>query len=70
VGQIFPYQIISDYYGQRVLPESLGNIEYNISNIDPTSNYNYTWQDIVTNCAIRQNSARRLCIVLLSSVLA
>lgn len=49
VGQIFPYQISSDYYGQRVLPESLGNIEYNISNIDPTSNYNYTWQDIVTN---------------------
>jgi len=49
VGQIFPYPIKSDYYGQRVLPESLGNIEYDISSIDPTSNYNYTWQDIVTN---------------------
>ncbi len=49
VGQVFPYPIQTDYYGQRVLPESLGNIEYDISAIDPTSNYNYTWQDIVTN---------------------
>jgi uncharacterized protein YdaL len=31
------------------VPESLGNIEYDIRTIDPTSNYNYTWQDIVTN---------------------
>ena len=49
VGQIFPYPIKRDYYGQRVLPESLGNIEYDIHLIDPTSNYNYTWQDIYTN---------------------
>ena len=49
VGQIFPYVIKKDYYGQRVIPESLGNIEYDIRAIDPTSNYNYTWQDIVTN---------------------
>ena len=49
VGQFFPYPIKTDYYGQRVLPEGLGNIEYDISAIDPTSNYNYTWQDIVTN---------------------
>jgi uncharacterized protein YdaL len=49
VGQIFPYVIKKDYYGQRILPESLGNIEYDIHTIDPTSNYNYTWQDIVTN---------------------
>ncbi len=49
VGQIFPYVIKKDYYGQRVLPENLGNIEYDISNIDPTSNFNYTWQDILTN---------------------
>ena len=49
VGQIFPYVIKKDYYGQRIIPENLGNIEYDISAIDPTSNYNYTWQDIVTN---------------------
>ncbi|MDO8774580.1 MAG: DUF2334 domain-containing protein [Burkholderiaceae bacterium] len=49
VGQIFPYVIKKDYYGQRLLPENLGNIEYDISNIDPTSNFNYTWQDIYTN---------------------
>ncbi len=49
VGQIFPYVIKKDHYGQRVLPENLGNIEYDISNIDPTSNFNYTWQDILIN---------------------
>lgn len=49
VGQMYPYTIKTDYYGQRVLPESLGNIEYDISDIDPTSFYNYTWEDIVTN---------------------
>jgi uncharacterized protein YdaL len=49
VGQIFPYVIQKDYYGQRVLPESLGNIEYDMGERDPSSNYNYTWQDIVTN---------------------
>ena len=49
VGQIFPYVIKKDYYGQRVIPESLGNLEYDIRAIDPTSNYNYTWQDIYTN---------------------
>jgi uncharacterized protein YdaL len=49
VGQIFAYPIAKDYYGQRILPEALGNIEYDIRQIDPTSYYNYTWQDIVTN---------------------
>lgn len=49
VGQIFPYVVHKDYYGQRILPENLGNIEYDISSIDPTSNFNYTWQDIHIN---------------------
>ncbi|HEY9380052.1 MAG TPA: DUF2334 domain-containing protein [Burkholderiales bacterium] len=49
VGQFFPYIIEKDYYGQRVLPENLGNIEYDISDIDPTSNFNYTWQDLRLN---------------------
>jgi uncharacterized protein YdaL len=49
VGQVFPYVIGKDHYGQRVLPESLGNIEYDIRAIDPSSNYNYGWQEIVTN---------------------
>lgn len=49
VGQIFPYVIPKDYYGQRVLPESIGNIEYDISAIDPSSNFNYTWQDLLIN---------------------
>jgi uncharacterized protein YdaL len=49
VGQIYPYVVDQDWYGQRVLPESLGNIEYDIHTIDPTSNYNYTADDILTN---------------------
>ncbi len=49
LGQIYPYVIYKDYYGQRILPESLGNIEYDIHTIDPTSNYNYTADDIITN---------------------
>jgi uncharacterized protein YdaL len=49
VGQIFPYPIARDYYGQQIIPEDLGNVEYDISTIDPTSNYNYTAQDILTN---------------------
>lgn len=49
VGQIFPYVIPKDYYGQRVLPESVGNIEYDISAIDASSSFNYTWQDLMTN---------------------
>ena len=44
-----PYVIHKDYYGQRVLPENLGNIEYDIRTIDPTSNFNYTADDIITN---------------------
>lgn len=49
VGQFFPYTIHKDYYGQRVLPENLGNIEYDIRTIDPTSFYNYTADDIILN---------------------
>ena len=49
LGQIFPYVIHKDYYGQRVLPENLGNIEYDIHTIDPTSNFNYTADDLITN---------------------
>jgi uncharacterized protein YdaL len=49
VGQFYPYVIGKDYYGQYVLPENLGNIEYDISTIDPTSNYNYTADDLILN---------------------
>lgn len=48
-GQFFPYIIEQDYYGQRILPENLGNIEYDISAIDPSSSVVYTAQDILTN---------------------
>jgi uncharacterized protein YdaL len=51
VGQFFPYIIKSDYYGQRVIPENMGNIEYDIHTIDPASNFNYTAQDLCTNAS-------------------
>ena len=49
LGQIFPYVIKKDHYGQRVLPENLGNIQYDIGILDSTSSVMNTWQDIVTN---------------------
>ena len=48
-GMFFPYIIESDYYGQRIIPENLGNVEYDISKIDPSSYLVYTAQDIITN---------------------
>jgi uncharacterized protein YdaL len=49
LGQFFPYPIRTDHYGQYVIPENLGNIEYDIRTIDPTSNFNYTADDIILN---------------------
>lgn len=49
-GQFFPYVIYRDYYGQRILPEGLGNIEYDISSqCDPSSNVVYTADDLLLN---------------------
>lgn len=45
MGQIFPYVIKTDYYGQMVLPENLGNIQYAIGG----GGISYTSQDILTN---------------------
>ena len=49
MGQIFPYVINKDYYGQRVIPETLGNIQYETNAMDSVSNSTYSWEDIVTN---------------------
>ncbi|RKP43830.1 DUF2334 domain-containing protein [Trinickia fusca] len=48
-GQFFPYIINSDYYGERIIPENMGSIQYNICNIDPFSCIAYTWQQMLTN---------------------
>jgi len=48
-GQFFPYVIASDQYGQKVLPENLGNVEYDICSIDPNSCITYSAQDILLN---------------------
>jgi uncharacterized protein YdaL len=48
-GQFFPYIINQDYYGQRIIPENLGSIQYNICNVDPFSCITYTWQQVLTN---------------------
>ena len=51
VGQFFPYVIQRDHYGNKVIPENLGNIEYDLGPADPSSNYNYTADDILLNAA-------------------
>ena len=33
---------LSAHHGQRVVPENLGNLEYDLSWLDPTSNVTYT----------------------------
>ena len=48
-GQFFPYIINQDYYGERIVPENLGSIQYNICNIDPYSCVAYTWQQVLQN---------------------
>ena len=52
VGQFFPYPLLRDVYGRKVLPENLGNIEYDISEIDPSSNIQYGWEDLATNATV------------------
>ena len=52
VGQFFPYPLVRDWYGRRVLPENLGNIEYDISAIDPSSNVTYRWEDLALNAEV------------------
>jgi len=42
VGQVYPYVVHRDYYTQKVLPENLGNLEYD-------STVTYTADDIITN---------------------
>ncbi|CAN7554223.1 DUF2334 domain-containing protein [Trinickia sp. LjRoot230] len=48
-GQFFPYIINKDYYGQRIIPENLGSIQYNICNVDQFSCIAYTWQQVLAN---------------------
>lgn len=52
VGQFFPYVIGRDWYGRKVLPENLGNIEFDIREIDPASGGNYRWQDLNENARV------------------
>ena len=58
VGQFFPYPIQRDWYGRKVLPENLGNIEYDISEIDPSSNLNYGWEELARNAEVLQAVVR------------
>jgi uncharacterized protein YdaL len=52
VGQFFPYPIKRDWYGRKVLPENLGNIEYDISEIDPSSYLSYGWEELARNAEV------------------
>jgi uncharacterized protein YdaL len=57
-GQFFPYVIYKDFYGQKVIPENIGNIEYDISACDSTSSVTYTADDLITNAAISRSVIR------------
>jgi uncharacterized protein YdaL len=48
-GQFFPYVIARDYYGQRVLPENLGNVQYMVDGKLTGRALGYSQEDLVTN---------------------
>ncbi len=52
VGQFFPYVIERDWYGRKVLPENLGNIEYDIREIDPSAVYTYAKDELIENARV------------------
>ena len=52
VSQFFPYVIARDYYGRRVIPENLGNIQYDARAMDTGSVSTYTWEDLKLNAEI------------------
>lgn len=52
VGQFFPYPLARDWYGRRLVPENIGNIEYDLSAIDPLATIEYGWEQLATNAAV------------------
>jgi hypothetical protein len=62
---VLPYIINSDYYGQRIIPENLGSIQYNIG-IDQFSQVTYV-AAARDQCTVRAGRARRLRVDLLPS---
>lgn len=48
IGQFFPYIIEQDYYGRRVLPENIGNIQSSVCNTGFSCEA-YNWQDLCLN---------------------
>ena len=52
VSQFFPYVIARDYYGRRVIPENLGNIQYDARAMDTGSVSSYTWEDLKLNAEV------------------
>jgi uncharacterized protein YdaL len=49
IGQFFPYVIEKDYYGRKVLPENLGNIQSTICPSHILFCTLYSWQDLSLN---------------------
>lgn len=47
--QFYPYVIARDYYGQRVLPENLGNVQYMVEGKLTDKALGYSVEDLVTN---------------------
>jgi uncharacterized protein YdaL len=49
VWQFFPYVIQRDHYGQRVLPENLGNVQYLVEGAMTDAVLGYTAADVLLN---------------------
>ncbi len=48
IGQFFPYLIHEDYYGQRVIPENIGNIQVHLD-IKVNNSYSEDCDDLLEN---------------------
>ncbi len=48
-GLFYPYLIVKDSYGQRVIPENLGSISYSVNPGSPNDSEVITWQTLVGN---------------------
>lgn len=47
--QFFPYVIHRDHYGQRVIPENLGNVQYMVDGTVTSAALGYTADDVILN---------------------
>jgi uncharacterized protein YdaL len=47
--QFYPYVIARDHYGQRVIPENIGNVQYMVEGRLTGKSLGYSYEDLLTN---------------------